>query len=113
MRAPSPPFFCAASAALSCSAVMDAGLHQTLAERQRLRHREGVVDEPVAEEDLAPLIVAADRERARLGAHLHELEDVGETELLQVALEKHSHLALRGRPRRQRPCSYIGNGGAD
>ena len=30
-----------------------------------------------------------DGERPRLGAHLHELEDVGKTELLQVALQKH------------------------
>ena len=89
MRAPSPAFFCSASASLSCSAVIGARLHETLAERQVLRHREGVVDEAVAEEDLAPLLPTADRERPRLGAHLHQLEDVGETELLQVALEKH------------------------
>ena len=66
-----------------------AGLDEPLAERQQLRRGVGVGDHPVAEEDLARLAVPADGERAALGAHLHELEDVGETELLQVALEKH------------------------
>ena len=44
---------------------------------------------PLRKKILPDSPVPADGERAALGAHLHELEDIGETELLQVALEKH------------------------
>ena len=67
-----------------------AGLHEPLAERQQLRHaRRRSRSCPLRKKILPDSSLAADGERAALGAHLHQLEDVGETELLQVALEKH------------------------
>ena len=72
-----------------------ARLHETLAERHGAGLAEGEVDQPGLEEDLARLLLALDRERAGLGAHLHELEHVGKAELSQVALQEHPRLSSR------------------
>ena len=75
-----------------------ARLHEALAERHRARVGRGEVDLPVAEEDLARLALAVDRQRSRLGAHLDELKDVRQVEFLEVSLQEHS------RSPRMRPC---------
>ena len=95
-----------------------ARLDQALAQGQQLRRRVGVRDHPVAEEDPARLALAADGQRAALGAHLHQLKDIGETELLQVALKKHRPPFARRRladgPRECRgSVTSIGNAVAD
>src|SRR5665647_1903044 len=61
MRAPSPSLFLRRERRLRLRGADGARLHEAFAQGQVLRHREGVVDEAVAEEDLAPLLATADR----------------------------------------------------
>ena len=107
---PHPTSSARSRATLSCSAVTAPDLTRRSPRGRCCGTRVGVVDEAVAEEDLAPLVAAPDGERPGLGAHLHQLEDVGETELLQVALEKHaSPRCVRGTDVGPYAVSSIGN----
>ena len=115
-RAGRPPGTSSArcSACLSCAVLMAPALTSRSPSGSSCGDGVGVGDHPVAEEDLARLALATDGERAALGTHLHQLEDVGETELLQVALEKHRPpfvvAGLAEGPRRSRgPVTSIGN----
>ena len=80
---------CARSPASSCACVIDAGLHEHVAEPVAPVHDRRVADAALVEVDVAEVVPVRDAQAAGLLAHGEQLQHVGEARLFETSANGH------------------------